>query len=139
LLAALAIPYLEGSRLFVIADYDRGGGKSTNPADDLRRATNASPVLAREAPEAVAALLNYPKSQPAKATERFFWVNFEIDGQPTIALTHRLVTPQDDGTFVLADRHYVSRSHNAVQAIGRKIIGGQIAALYEQLRARSKR
>ena len=157
-----------------IAPYDRGGGKSTNPADDLRRATNASPVLAGEAPEAVAALLNYPKSQPARATERFFWVNFEIDGQPTIALTHRLVTPQDDGTFVLADRHYyVTRSHNAVQAIagifpvqegalviyanrtftdqlggfgasakqaiGRKIMGGQIAALYEQLRARSKR
>jgi len=156
-----------------IAPYDRGGGKSTNPAEDLKRATNASPVLAREAPEVVAALLNYPKSQPAKATEKFFWVNFDIDDKPTIALTHRLVSPQADGTYVVADRHYyVSRSHNDVQAIGgifpvqegalviyanrtftdqlggfgasakqaigRKIMGGQIAAFYEQLRAKAK-
>ena len=76
--------------------------------------------------------------------------------------------------MVLADRHYyVSRSHNAVQAIagifpvqegalviygnrtftdqlggfgasakqaiGRKIMGGQIAALYEQIRAQFKK
>jgi hypothetical protein len=156
-----------------IAPYDRGGGKSSNPAEDLTRATKASPVLAREAPEVVTALLNYPKSQPAKTTERFFWVNFDIDDKPTIALTHRLVTTQDDGTYVLVDRHYyVSRSHNDVQAIagifpvqegalvlygnrtftdqlggfgagakqaiGRRIMGGQIAALYEQLRARPK-
>ena len=119
-------------------------------------------------------MLNYPKSQPPKATEKFFWVNFAVDNQPTIALTHRLVVQQDDGTYVFADRHYyVSRSHNAVQAvagifpvqegalvvygnrtftdqlggfgagakqvIGRKLMGGQIAALYEQLRARLKK
>ncbi len=119
-------------------------------------------------------MLNFPKSQPAKATARFFWVNFEVDKRPTIALTHRLVTPQDDGTYVFADRHYyVSRSHNAVQAvagifpvqegalviyanrtftdqlggfgasakqaIGRRIMSGQIAALYEQIRAQSRK
>jgi len=162
------------SGLAGIAPYDRGGGKNTNPADVLTQATKASPVLAKEAPEVVAALLNYPQSQPPKATEKFFWVNFTVDGRPTIALTHRLVSPQDDGTYVFADRHYyVSRSHNAVQviagifpvqegalviygnrtftdqlggfgastkqAIGRKLMGGQIAALYEQLRTRSKK
>jgi hypothetical protein len=155
-----------------IASYDRGGGKSTDPAEFLRKATNASPVLAREAPEVVTALLQYPRAQPPKATEKFFWVTFDIDGRPTIALTHRLVSPQDDGTYVLVDRHYyVSRSHNAVQivagilpvtegalvvyanrtftdqlggfgasakqAIGRKIMGSQLAALYEQIRAGS--
>ncbi len=84
-------------------------------------------------------------------------------------MTHRLISPQDDGTYVVADRHYyVSRSHDAVQsvaglfpveggalvlfasrtytdqlggfgagakqAIGRRIMGGQIAKLYEQIR-----
>ena len=157
-----------------IAPYDRGGGKTTSPAEELTGATKASPVLAREAPEVVTALLDYPKAQPPKATERFFWVNFEMDGRPTIALTHRLIAPQDDGTTVLADRHYyVSRSHNDAQiiggifpvqegalvvygnrtftdqlggfgagtkqAIGRKIMAAQIAALYEQLRARFKK
>src|SRR5262249_21160482 len=58
------------------------------------------------------------KSQPAQAAESFFWVNFDIDGRPTLALTHRLVTQQADGTYVVADRHYyVSRSHNAVQVV----------------------
>jgi len=157
-----------------ITPYDRGGGKTRSPGEELTQATKASPVLAREAPEVVAALLNYPKSQPARATEKFFWVNFVVDGRPTIALTQRLVTPQDDGTSVFVDRHYyVSRSHNALQAIagvfpvqegaliiyanrtftdqvggfgasakqtiGRKIMGGEIANLYEQMRARSKK
>ena len=156
-----------------IAPYDRGGGKSSSPAEVLTLATKASPVLAHEAPDVVTALLDYPKSQPAKAVEKFFWVNFKVDNRPTIALTHRLIAPQADGTYVLTDRHYyVSRSHNAVQAvggvfpvqegalvlygnrtftdqlggfgagakqaIGRKLMGGQIAALYERFRAAQK-
>src|SRR5262245_27671190 len=52
-----------------IAPYDRGKGKQTNPADDLARATKASPVLAREAPEVVKALLEYPRSQPPSSKE----------------------------------------------------------------------
>jgi hypothetical protein len=101
-----------------IQPYARSRGRSTNPADDLRRATEASPVLAREAPEVVRALLDFPRSQPAKSTESFLWVNFDIDRRPTIALTHRLIIPQNDGTLVFVDRHYyVSRSHNAVQKI----------------------
>jgi hypothetical protein len=157
-----------------IAPYDRGGGKTSNPGEVLRRFTTASPVLAKEAPEVVTALLDFPKSQPPKSTQSFFWVNFEVDGRPTIALTHRLVTQQDDGTYVFADRHYyVSRSHNAVQAIagifpvaegalvlyanrtftdqlggfaagtkqaiGRKLMSGKIAALYERIRAQAKK
>jgi hypothetical protein len=154
-----------------IAPYDRGRGRSTQPAEDLRHASQASPLLAREAPELVKALLEFPRAQPAQARQSFFWVNFAIDGRPTLALTHRLALSQPDGTYVLADRHYyVSRSHNAVQvvagifpaqegalvlygnrtftdqlagvgsgarqALGRRIMSGQLAALYEQLRAR---
>lgn len=154
-----------------IAAYDRGSGRQSKPAEALRAASTASPLLAREAPEVVKALLEYPKGQPPGAREVFFWVNFDIDGRPTLSLTQRLVSPQSDGTYVLADRHYyVSRSHNAVQivagifpvsegalvvyanrtftdqlggfgasakqAIGRRIMGGQLAKLYEQIRAR---
>ena len=52
-----------------IAPYDRGGGKSDRPGRLPAKATNASPVLAREAPEVVTALLEYPRAQPPKATE----------------------------------------------------------------------
>lgn len=154
-----------------IAAYDRGGGKRSDPAAALRGATTASPVLRREAPEMVKALLEYPGGQPADAREVFLWVSFDIDQRPTLSLTHRLASRQSDGTFVLADRHYyVSRSHDAVQivaglfpvtegtlvlyanrtytdqlggfgasakqAIGRRIMSGQLAKLYEQFRSR---
>src|SRR5690606_2921028 len=97
-----------------IAAYDRGGGKRSDPAAALRGATTASPVLRRDAPEMVKALLEYPGGQPADAREVFLWVSFDIDQRPTLSLTHRLASRQSDGTFVLADRHYyVSRSHDA--------------------------
>jgi hypothetical protein len=154
-----------------IAPYVRADGKESKPGEDLTNATKASRVFAKEAPDVYAALLDYPTSQPANATQSFFWVNFTIDGRPTIALTHRLVVRQADGTFVFVDRHYyVSRSHNDVQmvagvfpvqegalvlysnrtttdqlggfgasakqAIGRKVMGGQLSALFEELRTR---
>lgn len=154
-----------------IAPYDRGGGKQSDPAAALRGATTASPVLAREAPEVVQALLEYPGGQPAGARDVFLWVAFDIDKRPTLSLTHRIVAPQSDGTYVLVDRHYyVSRSHDAVQivagifpvaegalviyanrtftdqlggfgagakqAIGRRLMSGQLAKLYDQIRAR---
>lgn len=153
-----------------IAPYDRGGGKTRSPADDLRKAIQAARVLAKEAPAFQAVLLSYPNSKPAGLEESFYWVNFEIDERPTISLTHRLAMPLGEGAFVIADRHYyVSRSHNALQAvaavfpaqqgsivfygnrtstdqaagfgssakhkIGRRIMGGQIAAFFEQVRA----
>ncbi len=156
-----------------IAPYARGGGKESKPGDELLKGTKASRVVAKEAPDVMAALLDYPKSPPAGATERFFWVNFAIDGRPTFTLTHRLVAPRPDGSFVFTDRHYyVSRSHNDVQmvagifpvdggalvlystrtvtdqlggfganakqSLGRKIMGGQLAALFEQMRTRYK-
>jgi hypothetical protein len=157
-----------------IAPYARGDGKDTSPGDELTQATKVSRVFATEAPDVYRALLDYPRSKPANAEERFFWVNFDIDDRPTFTLSHRLVVPQADGSYLFADRHYyVSRSHNDLQivagvfpveegalilysnrtvtdqlggfgastkqALGRKIMGGQIAALFEAMRTRSKR
>ncbi len=157
-----------------IAPYDRGATKQSSPGEELALAATASPLVVKEAPEVAAMLRDYPRSRPAKATEKFFWVNFEIDGRPTITLTHRIVAPRADGAAVLVDRHYyVSRSHNDVQivaglfpvtqgalvvftnrtvtdqlggfgagakqAVGRRIMGGQLAALYEEIRARFNR
>lgn len=156
-----------------IAPYARGNDKQSKPGDELLKATKASHVFAKEAPDLFAALRDYPKSQPTRATQKFFWVNFDIDGRPTITLTHRIVATQADGTYVFADRHYyVSRSHNDVQivagifpldegalvvysnrtvtdqlggfgasakqSIGRKIMGGHLAALFEEMRTRYK-
>lgn len=108
-----------------IAAYDRGGGKQSDPAAALRGATTASPVLQREAPEMVKALLEYPGGQPADAREAFLWVNFDIDQRPTLSLTHRLASRQSDGTFVLADRHYYVQPQPRRGADRRRAVPGR--------------
>jgi hypothetical protein len=101
-----------------VAPYARADGKESKPGDELAKAATTSHVLAQEAPEVVRALLDYPRTQPANAKQSFFWVNFAIDGRPTLSLTHRMSLTQSDGTYVLVDRHYyVSRSHNDLQIV----------------------
>jgi len=102
--------------LSAIAPYDRGGSKR-QAGEELAQATEASKLMAQYAPAFHRVLLKYPQDKPAQFEEGFFWINFNIDDQPTVALTHRMSLPLGDG-YIIADRHYyVSRSHNTVQAI----------------------
>ncbi len=99
-----------------IAPYDRGD-RPSQPAVELRRATDMSPLLAQYAPAFKAVLLSYPRDKPARLEEEFLWINYNIDDLPTISLSHRMALPMNNG-YVVADRHYyVSRSHNSVQEV----------------------
>ena len=104
--------------LSAIAPYDRGGSKR-QPGEELMHASAASAAVVQCAPALQEVLLMYPQAKPAQIEERFFWINFTIDAQPTIALSHRLAQQLDGGGYLVADRHYyVSRSHNTVQVVG---------------------
>lgn len=99
-----------------IAPYDHGD-RSIQPAAELRRATDMSPLLAQYAPAFKAVLLSYPRDKPARLEEEFLWINYKLDDQPTISLSHRMALPMNEG-YVVADRHYyVSRGHNSVQEV----------------------
>ncbi len=101
-----------------IPPYDRGR-RAFEPAEDLRRATEASVVLRRYAPALHRTLLEYPRYRPDGFRERFLWLNFEIDGLPTFVLSHRMSVELAGGVHALAQRHYfVGRSHNTVQVVG---------------------
>lgn len=100
-----------------VAPYARGEDRDFDPAGDLRKGVEAAYVMKKFAPSFRRALLDYPDTPP-DFRQRFFWVNFELDGKPTFALVHRAGLPMN-GQVALSDRHYyVSRSHDSVQALG---------------------
>lgn len=95
--------------------YDRGG-KSSDPAADLRKASEA-PLMKKFFPAVQRVLEGYPQATASGLTSKFFWVNNKIDDQPTYALTHLLSASEGAARIVIQRQFYVARSYNAEQAI----------------------
>jgi hypothetical protein len=105
------------SGLAGIAPYDRGGGRTTDHAADLRRASEASAGLKKYLPAFQAVLLGYPKATAVQMRESFFWVKSIIEGKATYILTHLMATP-DGAAYALARRqYYASTSYNGEQSV----------------------
>jgi hypothetical protein len=101
-----------------IAPYARGKDKQSQPADDLRRATEAAKGLKKYAAAFYDVLMNYPRGLPAEVKQRFFCIRYAMNGRPVFALRHRLAMPLEDA-YVVADRDfYVSHDYNDTQAVG---------------------
>src|SRR5262249_45436250 len=75
------------SGLSGIAAYDRGGGKTSDPAADLRKASEATRGLQKYMPGFQKVLLDYPKTTLPGMQEKFSWFK---------SLSH------DDMTYVVA-------------------------------------
>jgi len=100
-----------------IAPYARGKDKQSQPANDLRRATEAAKGIKKYTPAFHDILMNYPQGIPAGLTQRFFCIRYAMSGRPTFALRHRLALPVDDA-YVVADRDfYVTSGYNDTQAV----------------------
>jgi hypothetical protein len=103
------------SGLAGIQPYDRGG-KSSDPAGDLRKASEA-PVLKQFFPAVQKVLVEYPQATLPGLRENFFWVNNRIDDVPTYAMTHLLLAAEGSARIVIQRQFYVGRSYNCEQAI----------------------
>jgi len=100
-----------------IAPYARGKGKQSQPADDLRRTTEAAKGVKKHAPAFYDALMKYPQGRPAGLKEQFFCIRYAASGRPNFALRHQMVLAVDDA-YVVADRDfYVSSGYNDSQAV----------------------
>ena len=99
-----------------IAKYDRGGSAS-DPAADLRKATDASAGLQKFHPDFHKVLVSYPKATVAGLEETLRWIKYDIDGTETYALAHLMVVPDGDARAVVSRQYYVSTGYNAGQAI----------------------
>ncbi len=100
-----------------IAPYARGKDTGAQPADDLRRGTEAAKGIKKYAPAFYEVLMNFPQNIPAGLTQHFFCIRYAMSGRPNFALRQRLAMPVDDA-YVFADRDfYVSSGYNDTQAV----------------------
>jgi len=94
-----------------LAPYQRDGGTS-DPAEELRAAAEASQLLQRAAPEMYRGLTDYPEHQPAGVEQAFFWVKETANGRPDFSLNHRMVQRRPDGLLLLSRTFYAGHSFN---------------------------
>jgi hypothetical protein len=105
------------SGLAGIAPYDRGGGRSTDHAADLRRAAEATPGLKKYVATFHATLLGYPKVTAPQLRESFFWVKSVIQGKPTYILTHIMAAPEGAARVLARRQYYASTGYNGEQSV----------------------
>jgi len=105
------------SGLAGIAPYDRGGGRTTDPAADLRGASQAARALAKYLPAFHAVLLGYPQKTVAGMTEDFRWSKYDIDGKTTYVLTHMMAAGEGAARAVVQRQYYVSTGYDSEQAV----------------------
>jgi hypothetical protein len=100
-----------------IAPYERGGGKQTPAAGDLKRASEAAAGLKKHVPAFYDTLVGYPSSVAPKLEESFDWTHYEAHGTPVFILTHRFWMPDGAGWALAVRQFYVSGSYNVGQAL----------------------
>ncbi len=117
------------SGLAGIAAYDRGGGKTSDPAADLRKASEATKGLQKYLPAFQKVLLGYPKATLPGMEEKFFWLKSLIHDQMTYVLAHVLVASDGAARAVVRREYYVSTGYNAEQTVAGflPVQGGTVA------------
>ena len=106
------------SSLSGIAAYDRGGGKISDPAADLRKASEATRGLQKYMPGFQKVLLDYPKATLPGMQEKFFWLKSLIHDEMTYVLAHVLVAADGPARVIARREYYVSTGYNAEQTVG---------------------
>jgi hypothetical protein len=100
-----------------IAPYARAEGTESQPADDLRRGTEAAKGIKKYAMAFYDFLMNFPQDLPAGLTQHFFCIRYAMSGRPNFVLRQHLAMPIDDA-YVVADRDfYVSNGYNDTQIV----------------------
>ena len=105
------------SGLAGIAPYDRGGGHASDPAADLRKASQATQGLQKYLPAFQKVLLDYPKATLPGMREKFFWLKSLIQGEMTYVLAHVLVASDGAARVVVRREYYVSTGYNGAQTV----------------------
>ena len=95
-----------------LAPYQRDAGTS-DPAEELRAAGEASQLLQQAAPETYRGLVDYPEQQPDDVQQAFFWIKEMANDRPVFTLNHRMVQRRPDRLILLSSTFYAGHSFNA--------------------------
>jgi hypothetical protein len=105
------------SGLAGITPYDRGSGRSTDLASDLRKGSQSTPIFEKYMPAFHAVLLGYPQTSVPGMQQDFRWVSYDIEGKPTYVLVHLLSAADGAARAVVQRHYYVSTGYNGQQAV----------------------
>ena len=101
-----------------VAPYARKRGPHRLASDELSLATTQSKLVAKYLPSVYDVLVKYPATtlnQGEELEEQFLWINSEVLGRPTYALSHRMLF-QVGEAYVFVDRqYYASHDYNCLQ------------------------
>jgi hypothetical protein len=100
-----------------IAPYERKNGLRLQAGEELSLSIKQMKLLAKYVPSVHAALLNYPAAKDGQKAleEHFYWLNLDLFGRPTYALSHRMLFQVGEAYFA-SDRHYyTSHDYNSLQ------------------------
>jgi hypothetical protein len=119
----------KASGLAGIATYDRGSGRTGDPAGDLRKASEATKILAKSMPAFQKTLLDYPKGAAPGVQEKFFWSKSVIQGVLTFVLSHVMLAADGAAHAAVKREYYVSAGYNAEQTVAGflPVQGGTVA------------
>ncbi len=124
--------YLAGG-LSGIAPYARARGQLFDPGEELRKRIEIYGVVSKFYPSFHNFLLKYPAAQLPGLVEQFFWLNLEVFGRPTFALSHRVIY-KHGAAYLVGERHfYASHDYNSLQMVAAGLPtkdGTLVSALY---------
>lgn len=98
-----------------IAPYARDDKANSDPASELRLASNSSAILANYFPNLYKVWMNYPQTLPTGATEIFPWISKIVENRQGVILRHRINVDWNDGLLVLTREFYAPHSYNSSQ------------------------
>ncbi|MEI8013360.1 MAG: hypothetical protein WCH20_00845 [Nitrospira sp.] len=100
-----------------IIPYERKNGNRLRAGDELSLSIMQMKLLAKYVPSVHTTLLNYPAVTDGQKAleEHFYWLNLDLFGRPTYALSHRMLF-QVGEVYFASDRHYyTSHDYNSLQ------------------------
>ncbi|NCW27381.1 MAG: hypothetical protein EBV83_03650 [Verrucomicrobia bacterium] len=97
-----------------VAPYDRGGGKFSEPGDELLNSMLASPILQNAAPDAFRAFRDFPGGPASGMVHEFFWSQQKVEDKPAFILSHRMTYPMQHGVIFMDRQYFVSRTYNSM-------------------------
>jgi hypothetical protein len=88
-----------------ITPYDRGSGRTTELASDLRRASQSTSLFQKYMPAFHRVLLGYPQATVPGMRQDFRWVSYSIENKPTYVLVHMLAAAEGTA-HAIVQRHF---------------------------------
>lgn len=100
-----------------VAPYAREGGRHSSPADDLRVAVSSLSGLADRCPGFYRSFAEFPHGRRSEVSHRLFWSLREIQGRPTVILSHWAMQLHQEYALVSERQFYVGQGYDALQIV----------------------